>query len=94
MALTMGLAYLIYEKLTVETGADRLPGHPAPAWAVLRAAGRRWFAKHLTYRVLAETMRAKFYLRLAGADHLADAGAVLSLSGSTSSTASAGSAVS
>src|SRR5215207_2629753 len=43
--------------------------------------GRRWFAKHLMYRVLAETMRAKFFLRLSGADHLVDAQEVLSLSG-------------
>ena len=43
--------------------------------------GRRWFSKHLMYRVLAETMRAKFFLRLSGADHLVDAQEVLSLSG-------------
>jgi hypothetical protein len=30
--------------------------------------GRHWFSKHLVYRVLAETMRTKFYLRLAAAD--------------------------
>ena len=83
MALTMGLAYLIYEKLT----ESRLVLivylvillSSLGVYYVLQ--GRRWFAKHLTYRVLAETMRAKFYLRLAGADHLVDAGAVLSLSG-------------
>jgi hypothetical protein len=40
-----------------------------------------WFAKHLTYRVLAETMRTKFYLRLAGVDHRVDAREVLALSG-------------
>jgi len=32
------------------------------------AARRRWFAKHITYRVVAETLRIKFFLRLAGAD--------------------------
>ena len=42
---------------------------------------RRWFVKHLTYRALAETMRAKFYLRLAGVDHRVDTLAVLALSG-------------
>jgi hypothetical protein len=39
--------------------------------------GRHWFAKHLTYRAIAETMRAKFYLRLAGIDHRVDAADVL-----------------
>ena len=34
---------------------------------------KHWFAKHLTYRALAETMRAKFYLRLAGVDHRVNA---------------------
>ncbi len=43
--------------------------------------GRRWFARHLMYRVLAETMRVKFFLHLSGADHLVDAQEVLSLSG-------------
>jgi hypothetical protein len=42
---------------------------------------RRWFAKHLMCRALAETLRVKFYLRLARGDHLVDAEEVLSLSG-------------
>ena len=32
--------------------------------------GKHWFSRHLMYRVIAETMRAKFFLRLSGADHL------------------------
>jgi hypothetical protein len=44
-------------------------------------AGKHWFAKHLTYRALAETLRIKLYLRLAGVDHRVDAGEVLALSG-------------
>jgi hypothetical protein len=43
--------------------------------------GRRWFSKHLTYRALAETLRARFYLRLAGADHRVNSAEVLALSG-------------
>ena len=43
--------------------------------------GKRWFGKHLTYRALAETLRARFYLRLADADQRMDAGEVLALSG-------------
>jgi hypothetical protein len=43
--------------------------------------GRHWFGKHLMYRALAETLRAKFYLAVAGADQLVDADEILSLSG-------------
>ena len=44
-------------------------------------ASRRWFAKHIMYRVVAETLRIKFFLRLAGADHLVDVGRVARLAG-------------
>lgn len=83
MTFTMGLAYLIYEQLT-ETKLLLIAylfillGGLA-VYYVLR--GRHWFAKHLTYRALAETMRAKFYLRLAGVDHRVVATEVLALSG-------------
>jgi hypothetical protein len=83
MTLAMGLAYLIYEKLT----ESRLMLFAYLAVLLASVAiyyvleGRRWFAKHLAYRALAETMRAKFYLRLAGADHRVDAQEILSLSG-------------
>jgi hypothetical protein len=43
--------------------------------------GKHWFSRHLMYRVIAETMRAKFFLRLSGADHLVKAREVLALSG-------------
>jgi hypothetical protein len=79
----MGLAYLIYEKVT----ESRLL--LAIYMAVLLAStgiyyiyqGRHWFAKHLSYRALAETMRAKYYLHLAGADERVDATEILTLSG-------------
>jgi len=79
----MATAYLTYEKLSDTQGLlylylfILLSGFGL--YSVLH--GRRWFAKHLMYRVLAETMRAKFFLRLSGADHLVDAQEVLSLSG-------------
>jgi hypothetical protein len=83
MAFTMGLAYLIYDKLT-----DSRMLLFAYLAILLVSLGlyyflqrKHWFAKHLTYRALAETMRAKFYLRLAGVDHRVDAGEVLALSG-------------
>ncbi len=83
MAFTMGLAYLIYEKLTesklVLIAYLVVLLTSLGLYYVLR--NRHWFAKHLTYRALAETMRVKFYLRLAGVDHRVDAAEVLSLSG-------------
>jgi hypothetical protein len=83
MTFAMGLAYLIYEKLT-ESRALLLTYlivllTSLSVYYLLH--GRHWFAKHLTYRAIAETMRAKFYLRLAGIDHRVDAIEVLSMSG-------------
>jgi hypothetical protein len=83
MAFAMGSAYLIYDKL-VESRALLFAYlitllTSLAVYHVLQ--GRRWFGKHLTYRALAETLRARFYLRLAGVDHQVDAAEVLSLSG-------------
>jgi hypothetical protein len=83
MAFMMGLAYLVYEKLFES---------PLIIFAYLailltsfilyyRLQSKEWFAKHLVCRVIAETMRALFYGRLAGTDHMIDAEAVLALSG-------------
>ena len=83
MAFAMGVAYLIYEKLTESRAL--LIAYLATLLTSLAVyfvlQGRRWFGKHLTYRALAETLRARFYLRLAGADRRMDAGEVLALSG-------------
>lgn len=83
MTFALGLAYLSYEKLD-ETRLLLI------AYVVILLGGlgvyyalknRHWFAKHLSYRALAETMRAKFYLRLAGVDHRVNAADVMALSG-------------
>ena len=83
MAFAMGVAYLIYEKLTESRAL--LIAYLATLLTSLGVyyvlQGRRWFGKHLTYRALAETLRARFYLRLAGADRRMDAAEVLALSG-------------
>jgi hypothetical protein len=83
MAFAMGVAYLIYEKLT--ESRLLLMAYLATLLTSLGVyyvlQGKRWFGKHLTYRALAETLRARFYLRLAGADQRMDAGEVLALSG-------------
>jgi hypothetical protein len=83
VAFAMGLAYLVYEKfvsarvllfvyLFILTSSACL-------YYLLHE--RHWFAKHLMCRALAETLRVKFYLRLARGEHLVDAEEVLSLSG-------------
>ena len=83
MAFAMGVAYLIYEKLTESRAL--LIAYLATLLTSLAVyyvlQGRRWFGKHLTYRALAETLRARFYLRFAGADQRMDAAEVLALSG-------------
>jgi len=83
VAFAMGLAYLAYERL-FESRMLLL----AYLFILISSAGlyfilheRHWFAKHLMCRTLAETLRVKFYLRLASGDHLVDAERVLSLSG-------------
>jgi hypothetical protein len=42
---------------------------------------RRWFSKHLAYRVLAETMRTQFFLRLTAADSHVSATELIKLAG-------------
>jgi hypothetical protein len=83
VAFAMGLAYVTYERLT---GTRLLLfaylvilTSSAVLYYVLHR--RHWFAKHLMCRALAETLRVKFYLRLAGGERLVDAEEVLSLSG-------------
>lgn len=46
-----------------------------------RLRTHQWFSKHLVYRVLAETMRIKFFLRAAGADQLVSASELINLTG-------------
>ena len=83
MAFAMGIAYLMYDKLT--SSRALLIVYLVMLFTGLGAyyvlEGRRWFSKHLTYRALAETLRARFYLRLAGADHRVNSAEVLALSG-------------
>lgn len=83
VAFAMGLAYLTYEKF-IKTRLllfAYLLILTASAGIYFLLHERRWFAKHLMCRALAETLRVKFYLRLARCDQLVDAEEVLSLSG-------------
>jgi hypothetical protein len=68
LAGVMGFAFLVYAKIyasaffiLIYIGIFVL-GFLSFRWA----HKRHWFAKHLMYRLLAEAMRAKFYLALAG----------------------------
>jgi hypothetical protein len=83
MAFTMGLAYLVYDKLAHRSAllVSYLVVLICSLGLYYALRGERWFAKHLTYRALAETLRVTFYLRLAGIDQRLDAGRVLALSG-------------
>lgn len=83
VAFAMGLAYLLYEKFfstrVLLVVYLLILASSAGLYYVLHE--RHWFAKHLMCRALAETLRVKFYLRLAKGEHLVDAEEVLSLSG-------------
>lgn len=80
---SMVFAYICYERIVESTLL--LYGYlfflASGVGVYLALQGQRWFARHLIYRVIAETMRAKFFLRLSGADDLVKEQEVLALSG-------------
>ena len=82
VAFTLGAAYLTYEKLfrtrVLLFGYLLILITSVALYYLLHE--RRWFAKHLMCRALAETLRVKFYLRLASGEDLVDAEEVLALS--------------
>ncbi len=69
-AFTMGLAYLIYDKIT--ESKILLMFYMLILFISLLVyyffQTKRWFGKYLAYRALAETLRVRFYLTLAGVD--------------------------
>jgi hypothetical protein len=83
MACAMGLLFLIYAKLVAST--IFLLGYLAVLLLGLglfhTVKSRHWFSKHLAYRVLAETMRTKFFLRLTAADREVSAEELIKLTG-------------
>jgi hypothetical protein len=80
---SMVFAYICYERIVESTML--LYGYlfflASSVGVYFALQGQRWFARHLIYRVIAETMRAKFFLRLSGADDLVKEQEVLALSG-------------
>jgi hypothetical protein len=83
MASCMALLFLIYAKLTASNVLLSLYLAILAVSLVAFYFVRRqqWFFKHLVYRVIAETMRTKFFLRAARADGLVNAAELISLTG-------------
>jgi hypothetical protein len=83
MACVMGLLFLIYAKLVAIKVF--LLGYLTMLLLGLgifhALKSRRWFSKHLAYRVLAETLRTHFFLRLTAADRHVSATELIKLAG-------------
>jgi hypothetical protein len=83
MAATMGLLFLVYAKLAAVQWL--LIGYLALFFGgvFLHAKGgnKEWFTRHLVYRCLAETLRVRFYLNLAGAHSRVDIQELLQTTG-------------
>ncbi len=83
MAALMGLLFLVYAKLAAVQ--ILLIGYLALFFVgvYLNAKGgkNQWFTRHLVYRSLAETLRVRFYLDLAGARERVDIQDLLQIAG-------------
>jgi hypothetical protein len=82
-AVTMGLPYLIYDNITESKILLILYTLVLLISLLLFYffQTKRWFGKYLAYRALAETLRVRFYLALAGVDRRLHAREVIALSG-------------
>jgi hypothetical protein len=82
-AFTMGLAYLIYDQIT--ESKILLMFYALILFISLLVyyffQTKRWFSKYLSYRALAETLRVRFYLGLAGVDRRVDTRRLIELTG-------------
>jgi hypothetical protein len=82
-AFTMGIAYLIYDKITENN--ILLMFYMIILFVSLLVyyffQTKRWFAKYLSYRALAETLRVRFYLALAGVDRRLHTRELIALTG-------------
>lgn len=83
LTLLMGGTFLVYELLIDSRWL--LVAYLAVlaiSMTLFRVLGRgNWFSSHLACRTLAESLRVKFYLALAGADHLVDTRELIKMSG-------------
>jgi hypothetical protein len=82
-AFTMGLAYLVYDKIT--ESKILLMFYVLILFISLVVyyffQTKRWFGKYLSYRALAETLRVRFYLALAGVDRRMHTRQLIALTG-------------
>ena len=82
-AFTMGLAYLIYDKIT--ESKILLMFYMLILFISLLVyyffQTKRWFGKYLSYRALAETLRVRFYLTLAGVERRMHSRQLIALTG-------------
>lgn len=82
-AFTMGLAYLIYDKIT--ESKILLMFYMLILFISLLVyyffQTKRWFGKYLSYRALAETLRVRFYLVLASVDRRMQTRQLIELTG-------------
>jgi hypothetical protein len=74
IAGTMGVVFLLFAKIVSSTWllVIYLALFGIGLLAFRLARRRRWLSRHLTYRALAETMRTRFYLVVAGAHRSVD----------------------
>jgi hypothetical protein len=82
-AFTMGLAYLVYDQIT--ESKMLLIFYMLILFISLVVyyffQTKRWFGKYLSYRALAETLRVRFYLGLAGVDRRMHTRELIALTG-------------
>jgi hypothetical protein len=82
-AATMGVVFLLFAKITSFIGflVIYLALFGLGLLAFRFARRRRWLSRHLTYRALAETMRTRFFLVLAGVHRDVDVGELMGMTG-------------
>ena len=83
LTLLMGGTFLVYELLIDSRWVLIIYlAVLAVSLTLFRILSRKhWFSSHLACRTLAESLRVKFYLALAGADHLVDNRELIAMSG-------------
>jgi hypothetical protein len=82
-ALSMGLAYLIYDQIAESKVVLMLYMFILFMSLIVYYffQTKRWFGKYLSYRALAETLRVRFYLGLAGIDRRMHTRELIALTG-------------
>ncbi len=82
-AATMGITFLLFAKIVSFVGflLIYLAVFALGLLIIREARRRQWLSRHLTYRALAETMRTRFFLVLAGADRAVDIQELMRITG-------------